>query len=298
MKWYEVKEQAAGQKRLKLLWYIYNCFGKGAVKFIVFWVTLISFILAKPIRNCSLKYLGIIGKKSLLNSFRHFLSFSYSLIDKMEYFTDNYDIDNINFADESSRQMLFKDLLNRKGIFFLCSHLGNIDVMRTFFKSGVEIDDIKVNLFLETRQCQIFRSFINEIAEDNPIQTYPVEDINLSTSIELKDKLDNGEIVFMAGDRTAPDNADSVFIESFLGRDASFPLGAFKFALLMGAPIYFIVCTKEKNDKTLIHLKKFLHEGKRTEKLKALEKEYVSFLEDLTFRYPFQFYNFYDFFND
>ena len=35
LKWYEVKEQAAGHKRLMLLWYIYNIAGKNAVKFIV-----------------------------------------------------------------------------------------------------------------------------------------------------------------------------------------------------------------------------------------------------------------------
>ena len=39
-KWFEMKEQAAGKKRLLLLWYIYKFLGKKTVKFIVFFVTL------------------------------------------------------------------------------------------------------------------------------------------------------------------------------------------------------------------------------------------------------------------
>ena len=41
MKWYEAKEQAAGTKRLFLLWYIYKIFGKNLVKFIAFFVIFI-----------------------------------------------------------------------------------------------------------------------------------------------------------------------------------------------------------------------------------------------------------------
>ena len=34
LKWYEVKEQAAGRKRLMLLWHIYKIAGKRPVQFI------------------------------------------------------------------------------------------------------------------------------------------------------------------------------------------------------------------------------------------------------------------------
>lgn len=298
LKWYEVKEQAAGHKRLMLLWYIYKLAGKNAVKFIVFFVTLFAFLGAPKIRKCSEKYLKVAaGKAALTDSFKHFLSYAYALVDKMEMFTDNFPFKNIYFADESQREMLYKDLLDKKGIYFLCSHLGNINAMRTFFRSGTVIEDIKVNLFLEAKQCKIFKSFIDKISSDNPIVTYPVEEIDLTTSIELKDKLDSGEIIFMAGDRIAPNNDNAVFQTDFLGRKVNFPIGAFKFGMLMGAPIYFIACTKEKHDKYAIHIQKFEFIGKRQEKLEELEQQYVKFLEKLTSKYPYQFYHFYDFFN-
>lgn len=299
LKWYEVKEQAAGHKRLMLLWYIYNIAGKNAVKFIVFFVTLFAFIGAPKIRKCSQKYLKIAaGKGNLFNSFRHFLNYSYCLVDKIEMFTDKFSFKNISFADEETKEMLYKDLLDRKGIYFLCSHLGNINAMRTFFRSGEVIDDIKVNLFLEANQCKIFKNFLNTVSSDNPITAYPVEDINVTTSIELQEKLENGEIIFMAGDRISQYNKTAVFYSDFFGQKVGFPQGAFRFALMLGAPIYFIVCTVGKGGKYKIYLKKFEFEGRRKEKLQQLQKEYVEFLENLTKQYPLQFYHFYDFFCD
>ena len=42
-------------------------------------------------------------------------------------------------------------------------------------------------------------------------------------------------------------------------------------------------------------LKKFVSDAKRREKLTQLQNEYINFLEDLTKKYPLQFYHFYDF---
>lgn len=299
LKWYEVKEQAAGRKRLMLLWYIYNIAGKAPVKFIVFFVTLFAFLGAPEIRKCSQKYLKIAtGKGDIFSSFRHFLNYSYSLIDNIEMFTDNFSFKDIFFADEAEKKVFYDDLLDKKGIYFLCSHLGNVNAMRTFFRSGEVIDDTRVNLFLEGNQCSIFKNFLNSISSNNPITAYPVENIDVTTSIEIKDKLDKGEVLFIAGDRVSAHNKDAVFQSDFLGKKVAFPIGAFKFGLMLNSPIYFIVCTLEKNGKYCIHLKKFISEGTRKEKLEKLKSEYVEFLEALTKKYPLQFYHFYDFFCD
>ena len=297
MKWYEVKEQAAGHKRLMILWYIYQLAGRKPVKFIVFFVTLFAFLGAPQIRKCSQRFQKIIsGCGTLLQAFKHFLNYSYTLIDTMEMYTDKFGVQNIYFADEDDKKILFDDFNQRKGVCFLCSHLGNTNAMRVFFKSGTEIDWIKVNIFLEVNQCKTFKNFLSEIAPDDPINVYPVEDIDLTTSIDIKDKLDKGEIIFIAGDRISAHNADAVFSSDFLGHRANFPVGAFRFSLIMDVPIYFIACTREKDGKYAIHLKKFEFTGTRLETLERLEKEYIEFLENLTKKYPLQFYHFYDFF--
>ena len=49
MKWYQMKEQAAGEKRLMILWYIYNILGKNVVCFVVYFVAFFAFCFSAEI---------------------------------------------------------------------------------------------------------------------------------------------------------------------------------------------------------------------------------------------------------
>jgi len=289
MKWYQVKEQAAGEKRLQILWYIYKLSGKKVVKFLVFFITFFAFLGAKDARRCSKKYLSIIGIKPVLgNCFRHFLSYSNSLLDRMEVFAGTYKPENVVYSCENDRKLLENDLKN--GVFFICSHLGNIEIMRAFF-SGKQVKN--VDIFLSKEQCKIFNSFVYNLEVKTPVTVYPVEDISLETPIEIREKILNGDIVIMAGDRTSKNSTNSS--AKFLGQNIHLPLGTFKFAYLMECPIYF-VCALNEREKYKIYLKKFIFEGSKQKTLEKMQSEYIEFLESLTKKYPFQFYHFYDFF--
>ncbi len=297
MKWYEVKEQAAGEKRLLLLWYIYKIIGKNAVKFIVFFVTFFALFGAKKIKEASYKYLKNVGKKpNYINIFKHCLSYSYSLVDRMEIFSDNFSPDKIEFDDEAQKAQLFDDLNKKQGVFFVCNHIGNVDVMRTLTLSDYKNTCNGVCVFLAKEQCKIFNSFIDKISSKQPIFLYPVEDIDINTSIEIKEKLENNYIVFMAGDRTSKNSIN--FETEFLSKKVDFPLGTFKFAQMMETPIYFISAVKIKGDKYKVYLQKFLPEEKKSVTLDKMKKEFVEFTEKIVKLFPFQFYHFYDMFKD
>ena len=93
MKWYQAKEQAAGVKRLFVLYYIHKFFGRNFVKIIVFFVAFFAFWGAKKQRQASAKYLKIIGENSsIFNQYRHFLEYSFSLLDRMEVFSGRFDV--------------------------------------------------------------------------------------------------------------------------------------------------------------------------------------------------------------
>ncbi len=284
-KWYQVKEQSAGEKRLLLTWKIYKIFGKKAVQILAFFITFFAFLNAKETRRCSKKYLNIIGiKPTLTNQFRHFLEYSWSLVDRMEVFSGNFDYNKIIF-DNKDDEKIFEN-----GVFVICSHLGNIDIMRAFLDKYPEK---RVNAFLAKEQCKIFNSFIKQIAVEKPVTTYAVEDIGIETAIEIKDKLSAGEIVFMAGDRTSKNSTNSDV--QFLGHKVQFPTGTFKFAEIMDCPIVF-ACALRENDKYRVYVKKFIPETKKC--YEQLRVEFVKFLEKHIPLAPFQFFHFYDLFED
>lgn len=292
MKWYQVEEQAAGTKRLFAIYWIHKVLGRNIVKFLVYFITFFAFCTAKKIRNYSAKYLSIVGEKpSLKNQYKHFLEYSLSLLDKMEVFSDTFDRNRISFVNDSEKLQLEQDY--PKGVFFICSHLGNVDVMRTLFK---DYPTIKVNVFLAKDQCKNFNSFIKAINKISNVTTYPVEDINITTSIEIKEKLSNGEIAIMAGDRTSPKAQN--FTTKLFNHNVEFPLGTFKFAQLMNCPTYFICILKDENDNYKIYTKKFIPIQDKEKSFEKMKNEYTKFLEEKTHLAPFQFFHFYDLFSE
>lgn len=299
MKWYELKEQSAGTKRLMLLWYIYNLLGKNTVKFVVFFVTFFAFLGAKENKKCSKKYLKIMGiKPNNINVFKHFLSYSYSLVDRIESFSNNYPIEKLIFDDEKVKEELIEDLKERKGIFFICNHLGNVDILRSFIFSDWHKEGTDVCVFLSKEQCKIFNQFIENIGMKHTADVipFPIEDVDINTSIELEERLKKGAITFMAGDRISANSIN--FEANFLSHKVEFPLGTFKLAQMMNASTYFVSAIKIKNDNYSIHMKKFNFRETKKETLQAMQQEFVSFLEEKTKLAPYQFYHFYDMFAD
>ena len=289
MKWYQQKEQAAGEKRLIILWNIYKFCGRRFVKFLVFFITFFAFLGAKEPRKYSKKYLSIMGLNSgIINQFKHILMHSYSLLDKMEVFAGTFKPENVFFDNENDKNNFIKDL--HKGVFIIGSHLGNIEMMRVFLRTSIKKP---LNIFLSVDQCKIFNNFIKQIEIESPAKIYPVEEININTSIEIKEKISAGEVVVMAGDRISK-NSTNIKVP-FLGKTIQLPSGTFKFAYLMEHPVYF-VCALKEGEKYRIYLRKFDFTGTKTETVKQMQQEYLAFLENLVPRYPFQFYHFYDFF--
>ena len=297
-KWYQIKEQAAGEKRLWFSWYVYRIFGKKALYLIAFVVTFFTFIFAKDIRKYSKKYLTIISplcgiKPSLFNQFKHFLSYSFVLADKVEIFANKFDKSHIKFASEVEKELFYNDFYKKKGLFCMCSHVGNTDVMRSFFMNSEFWPKFRVNIFLSQTQSQVFNNFISKIAKQIPINYFYVEEIRIDTSITLKESLDQGSVAFIAGDRIAESKEAKVFEAELFGHKVDFPIGSFKIVQLMEVPVYFVIAIKSKGDTYTIHLQKH-----NLTTLEDMEQAYVKFLERITLQNPLQFYHFYDLFKD
>lgn len=303
--WFQVKEKVAGSKRLLLTWYIYKCFGKYPVYLIATVTAFFAYIFAVEERKNLKIYLNTLSKYtdkncyqfSFTNGFRIFRNFAYSLVDKMLVFSGNFNSNNLIFSDFETEEKVMKYVRAKKGMFFITTHVGNAEIIRALlFSKKYEVTP-KVNIFLEANQCKIFNDFIKNISIKNAgVETYAVEDIDVGTSIQIQDKLSNGEIVFMAGDRVSKQNQSKVYAVDFLGRQINLPIGVFKFAYLMNSPIFFIVAKKEDNIYKL-YAKEFISKFSiKSENLKDLKNEYGKFLEQYTINAPYQFYNFFSIF--
>lgn len=291
MQWFQIKEQAAGKKRLLITWYLYKIFGKNILYLIAFGVAFLTFIFSKNIKRYSKKYLTVIKiNPSLYNQFKHIYSYAESLVDKTLVYSGKFKTEDIIFDNEQDTKQLFEDIACNKGVFFICNHIGNIEVLQTLLIDRVKHTDFGINVFLSGLQSKIFNEFINSIKIELPVKTYPIEDIGLNTGIELKEKLDKGDVVFIAGDRLAEKNDKKYIEKTLFEQRIKLPKGTFKLAQLMDVPTYFISAVKCDNQyKIYLEKQTSLSEPELT-------NAYVKFMERIILINPFQFFHFYDFF--
>ena len=76
------------------------------------------------------------------------------------------------------------------------------------------------------------------------------------TAIQLQEKIDKGELIVIVGDRTPPAENGRIVEAEFLGRKASFAMGPWILASLLGCPVYLFFCLPQ-DDGYCIHFEPF-----------------------------------------
>lgn len=293
MQWFQNKEKSAGDKRLALTWYIYLFLGKRAVYILAFFVGIFTYICSKDLRYNTKNYFETISKytnlkPSVLNQIKLVVSYALSLVDKMIMYAGRFNTDNISFEDINEKEILFNDIKKNKGVCFIFSHTGNIELLQAFFQQQQNFPNIGINVFLNKNQTKTFNNFIEKIKKPIPVKYIETENFDISEMLKLKEKLDLGEVVFIAGDRIS-ENTSSKYIEKIMfDKKVKLPKGTFRLAQLLEVPVYFIAALKNKNTKYKIYVKKL--------DTNNLCENYVKFLEQIIKQNPYQFYQFYDFF--
>lgn len=115
--------------------------------------------------------------------------------------------------------------------------------------------------------------------------------------IEATAALQKGEVVTIMGDRYIKGPHVSV---PFFGEEVRIPTGAFVLSISTGAPIVVVFAAKtapmEFEVKVYDVLKpRFTNRDDRDDVLRECAEKYVQLLEKYLIQYPFQWYNFYDF---
>ena len=108
----------------------------------------------------------------------------------------------------------------------------------------------------------------------------------------------------ITGDRTSARSRSRIIREKFLGKEADFPYGVFVLALLLKAPVYYVFGLRTKTVSLKPRYNLFVEKSKinfdsnrseRNEKIHALCREFVEKLQNYCVQFPYQWYNFYNF---
>ena len=309
--WADEKEVISSNKPLLLVFGLMRKLPDYLVFILIYPISFFFYIFSKRGRVEAKNYQRQMkeftgGKVPLkISPFKQILSFSLCVMEKMEGWLGNYHYNELVTHDDDLKS-LQSQLEQGKGALFIGSHLGNIELLRSlssFGENGI-IRKISVTAIMELKSTEQFNRTLKEVNPNVDFQVIDPEKIGVNTIAELQEQIENGGLVVITGDRTSARSRSRIIREKFLGKEADFPYGVFVLALLLKAPTYYVfgLRTKTASLRPKYHI--FVEKSKvdferpsskRDEKIHALCKEFVVKLEKYCIQFPYQWYNFYNF---
>jgi predicted LPLAT superfamily acyltransferase len=152
---------------------------------------------------------------------------------------------------------------------------------------------------MHTRHAENYNRILREFNPEAAVNTLQVTEMGPDTAIALQQRVESGDWLFIAGDRTPVSGNRRTSVASFLGANAEFSQGPYLMAMLLDCPIYLFFC-RRAGDHYELRVERLadrvvLPRGRRTEALAGYAAAYASRLEKHVLEDPFQWYNFYDF---
>ena len=310
--WSEEKEAIKTNKPLKIILFLLKSLPSALVHTICYPIAFFYLIFASHARKFARAYQKQLRKFTngkvphRISAFRQILSFAFCLIEKMEGWLGKVSFDRISMQDDDIKDLV-EHLKNGESAILMASHSGNMELMRSMQDYVTKLCGRKVPIVI-IMDMQMSENFTQTLKEINP--EYSTNVIDASTCgpesmILIQEQVEKGALIVAAGDRTSIHNRDKVITKSFLGREAKFPYGVFLIPALVKLPVYFMFGMREKlsifNPKYNIYIEKSKVDFaycSRSERGAFIEKccgEFVEKLEKFCVLYPYQWYNFFNF---
>ncbi|MCW8929336.1 MAG: lipid A biosynthesis acyltransferase [Gammaproteobacteria bacterium] len=280
-----------------IIWIILNL-GRTIGRLFLFPIVL-YFMLTSSTLKYSKRYLKrnfqTANKKTpgIIAIYKHYYSFANMLLDRVFFLTGNTKKFDIKLHNEH----LITDLVNQgKGAVLLGSHLGNFDALRALANKA---HNIKIRALMYNNDQQNINKAFEKL---NPQLKHDVIHIGTPDAmIQVQEDIENGYIIGMLADRVEQDNRTTSC--HFLGKEVSFPTGPLIVSYLLKAPVILCFALHQGGNQYDVYFHKLrdkidLPRDSRDLKLQELMQEYTDILEQHAIKAPYNWYNFYDFWQD
>lgn len=299
--WASVGE-AGALSGLRIMVWVYRHCGKWAFD-IVLTPVMLYFLLRRPLaRKASRDFLQRVYRlypdtfehePTILTTYLHFYRFGQALLDKyVAWLEPPTDIP----MDSEDRDLLSSVVESGKGCLVIASHFGNLEYARGIAHRHA---DLVTNILIHDRHAANFAALFADAAPQSRVNLIQVTELDIEISLRLKQKIDAGEWVVIAGDRIPVGAGTNVTPATFFGESANFPIGPYVLARLLQCPVYLMHCFRTGQAYRLGF--EFFADRirpERTGKGRSYDREvqrYATALETQVRKAPLQWFNFYDF---
>ncbi|MGO9767533.1 MAG: glycosyltransferase family 2 protein [Myxococcaceae bacterium] len=286
-----------GQSRGGVLghWFFFQVtrlFGLSPAYWILYPVTFYYLLTSRAGRRASMQFLErAVGPASLgvrlWRTYFHLLSFSRTLVDRALFGIRGKEA----FHYEPNGLEHIQSAAAAGGVILLTAHMGNWEVASGLLGEAGE----KLAIVGYRREHGSLSRYLDKAQGPRPRIIEVGSD--MLGSLEMVRALREGAVLALHGDRAVDLNIVRI---PFLGREAPFPIGPFLLAAVSGVPLIatFSLQVAPASYRLFARpaLKLSFHRARsRESQLRVWVEQYVSELEAVARKYPYQWFNFYDF---
>nr|MDP9127220.1 glycosyltransferase family 2 protein [Pseudomonadota bacterium] len=227
------------------------------------------------------------------DGYMHFLNFACRALDVFGAWSGRLGADVLTTDSADVFETMNSD---PQGCLIVVAHLGNTNLAHALLDKKLRD---RVTVLAHTHHAANYNRLLHEVCPDAGMNILQVTDIGPETIIDLKQRIEGGARVVIAGDRTPVRNKEHIMYAPFFGAPAPFPVGPWVLGVLLDCPVYLLFCLKDgRHYRVTLELfaeRVNVSRAAREQGLRNCVERYAARLEHYARIDPFQWYNFFDF---
>lgn len=224
--------------------------------------------------------------------YRQLLCFSRCLVDRVTILIGEAEQFEVR---PNGREALIEAHQDGRGVILLGSHLGNFEACELLANDRLGLDIHVVAYFAGSTKIRQALDTINPELQQNFID--PTEP---DAVFRMREVIDSGGILAILGDRTGIGEKETQV--NFMGEQAYLPTGPYHLAAILHCPIFCFFGLRVDHYVYDVYAIKLaghitLARGQREQQAQAYAQQYADLLADKAREYPYNWFNFYEFWN-
>ena len=271
--------------------------GRRVARLLLGPITLYFMVVRGPERRASIQYLErVLGRPArLLDGARHIHTFASTILDRVFLLSGRLKLFRFTI---SGLDDVHGQLDKGHGVLLFGSHLGSFEVMRVLARHR---PDYVIRVVMDTRHNPAMTTLLDALDPAIAANVIDAGQDGPSLMLAIQQAVAAGQLVALLVDRVqAGDSADVV---PFLGHDAPFPRAPWLIASVLHVPVVLAFGLYRGGNRYDVAFETFsdgvqIPRAERARALNALIRRYATRLEHYARLAPYNWFNFYDFWND